>query len=346
MTGTVFVGAGYWDQAPDGIRTNGLFRLAPDGGWRSVTAGLPDAVEVRSLAERGGRLYAGTQDGPYRSDDGGESWASLDMPGLERVVWSILPLGEDVLYVGTTGNTILRSDDDGATWRTLNVPPPPGAVRMGFPMRVIRFAADAANPDEIYAGFEVGGVMRSLDGGETWTDCSTGLLDLAGEDRFKSRIGSDTEDEGMLDIHALAVSPTHPGTVILANRMGLFRSSDKGQSWTPMDIGRYSPLTYARDVQVFPHDPETLLGAFSVSANSEAGSLYRSGDFGESWTRFDHDVAINSTLMTLAVSPETPERVWCAARRGQVFGTEDGGETWREHPLPDGVQGVYAITCV
>jgi hypothetical protein len=26
-----------------------------------------------------------------------------------------------------------------------------------------------------------------------------------------------------------------------------------------------------------------------------------------------------------------------------VFGTEDGGKSWREHPLPDGVEGVYAL---
>ena len=49
--------------------------------------------------------------------------------------------------------------------------------------------------------------------------------------------------------------------------------------------------------------------------------------------------------MTLAASAQTPERVYCAARRGQVFGTEDGGESWQAFPLPDGVEGVYAIAC-
>ncbi len=148
-----------------------------------------------------------------------------------------------------------------------------------------------------------------------------------------------------MDTHALAVSPSLPGTVFLANRMGLFRSPDRGETWLPMDIGRFSDLTYARDLKVFPHDPHTFLAALSDSAGGNAGSLYRSPDLGETWSRFDHDVSIDSTLMTLAASARTPERIYCAARRGQVFGTEDGGVSWQAFPLPDGVEGVYAIAC-
>ena len=35
---------------------------------------------------------------------------------------------------------------------------------------------------------------------------------------------------------------------------------------------------------------------------------------------------------------------YCAARRGQVFGTEDGGKSWQTYPLP--AEGVYALSCV
>jgi photosystem II stability/assembly factor-like uncharacterized protein len=112
-----------------------------------------------------------------------------------------------------------------------------------------------------------------------------------------------------------------------------------------MEIGRFSELTYARDVKVFPHDHRTLLGAFSIAAVSDAGSLYRSQDLGESWSRFDHGVSIESTLMIIAASATSADRVYCAARRGQVFGTEDGGASWQTYPLPSGVEGVYALAC-
>jgi photosystem II stability/assembly factor-like uncharacterized protein len=113
--------------------------------------------------------------------------------------------------------------------------------------------------------------------------------------------------------------------------------------WQEMNIGRFSPLTYARDVKVSRHDPRTMYAALSVAAVSDQGSLYRSRDLGESWQRFDHGVAMKSTLMIIAESPADPARIYCATRKGQVFGTEDGGRRWREYRLPDGVEGVYGL---
>ena len=69
---------------------------------------------------------------------------------------------------------------------------------MGFDTRLIRMAIDPSNPEELYAGVEVGGLMRSLDGGETWTDCSNHLVKLAEQSHLKSQIGSDTDIEGMM----------------------------------------------------------------------------------------------------------------------------------------------------
>jgi len=240
---------------------------------------------------------------------------------------------------------VYRSEDGGGQWRRLTVPRnPDGLCVMGFPTRMIRLAIDPTNPDELYAGVEVGGLVRSLDGGTTWTDCNAPLLELATQERYTQKHGPRRASEGMMDTHALAISAAQPGTVFLANRLGVFRSDDKGASWSDMDIGRFSPLTYARDVKVFPHDAHTLLGAFSIAAVSDAGSLYRSPDLGATWMRFDHDVSIDSTLMIIAASAQSPARVYCAARRGQVFGTEDGGRSWQTYPLP--AEGVYALSCV
>jgi hypothetical protein len=49
--------------------------------------------------------------------------------------------------------------------------------------------------------------------------------------------------------------------------------------------------------------------------------------------------------MAVALHPDDPDIVYYAARQGQVFGTEDGGGTWREHAMPVGCKGVYAIAC-
>jgi len=345
----VYVGAAGAPATGSGPQMQGAYRLdVASGKWLRLDGGLPRDVEVRSIVSQPGALgivYAGSQDGLYRSVDGGEHWTKLPLPGKERVVWSILihPKDSNVLYVGTEGTTVYRSSDGGASFSELDIPVPPGAVKMNFPTRVLRFAVAPGSVDEIYAALEVAGVVRSLDGGKTWQECNRNLLEFTKQQRYKSRIGSDTETEGMMDSHALTINPDRPGMVFLANRMGLFQSRDRAITWKDMEIGRFSPLTYARDVQVSPHDPKTMYAALSVAAVSNAGSLYRSENYGETWSRFDSGVSIDSTLMTISASHSNPQRLYCAARRGQVLGTEDGGKSWQSYQLPDGAQGIYSI---
>jgi photosystem II stability/assembly factor-like uncharacterized protein len=123
---------------------------------------------------------------------------------------------------------------------------------MAFPMRVIRLAIDPSNAHHIYAALEVGGVIHSQDGGDTWSDCTPGLLTLAERPHLRSQLGSDTEVEGMMDAHAVTVSAAPSGAVFLANRMGLFRSTDQGESWRELEIWRFSPFAYGRDIPWWP----------------------------------------------------------------------------------------------
>jgi len=331
--------------------TGGLYRRAVgNDGWELLGKGLSEVTHVQSITVHPTNpdiVYLGARSGPYRSTDRGERWERMDFP-RDVEVWSIFvhPGNPRRLYAGTSPVGVYRSEDGGDTWRRLAKVDSPERVRMkSFGCRVMRFAGDLARPDELYAALEVGGAMRSLDGGETWSDCSAGLVELAGQPHLKSKIDSDTDLEGMLDGHALCVSSARPGTVFLAVRMGLFRSADRGGTWQDMRVGRFSPLTYGRDVRVSPHDPRVMYACLSPAARSEDGSLYRSQDVGETWTRFDHGVKADRTMMAVALHPRDPDQVYCASRSGQVFGTEDGGRTWRADRLPPGVGEVYAIAC-
>jgi photosystem II stability/assembly factor-like uncharacterized protein len=346
----IYAGAASWISGTSDYPA-GIFRRPVAGGpWESVGKGLPEKAEVRAIAAHPHDptvMYAGTQDGPYRSTDGGASWQRLGFPDPAMVVWSFLfrPGDPRTMYLGTSPAAVYRSRDGGDTWQRLSGMKPAPRIEMGFPLRVIRLAADPSRPDDVYAGLEVGGVMRSADGGDTWTDCSAELVRLAQRPHLKSRIGSDSENEGMLDSHALCLSAAAPGTVFLAVRMGLFRSADRGATWEDLEIGRFSPLTYARDIKVAPSDPRVLYSCLSPAARSEDGSLYRSDDLGQSWRRFDHGVKAQSTMMAVALDPRNPDNVFCASRSGQVFGTRDGGRTWEETPLPPGIQDTYALSC-
>jgi photosystem II stability/assembly factor-like uncharacterized protein len=340
---TVFVGAGQWTSGTLG----GLFRREAGGDrWERLTKGLPEPLAVQALAvhpAQPGVVHAGTQDGPYRSADGGARWERADFP-RDVQVWSILvdPRDPRVVWAGTSPVGVWRSADGGETWRRL-----PNAVQrerltMAFSCRVMRLAAE---PGALYAALEVAGVMRSLDDGEHWEDCAEGLVALAERPHLRSRLQSDSEAEGMLDAHALCVSPAAPGRVVLAVRMGLFVSEARGMGWRDLEIGRVSPLTYARDVRVSPHDPRVLFACLSPAARSEDGSVWRSPDLGATWTRFDRGVRARATMMAVAPHPANADEVWCVSRCGQVFGTRDGGRTWEESRLPDGVDDVYAVAC-
>ena len=344
----IFAAAGH--AARQGFR-GGLFRTtADDGVWEELENGLPDLVETHALAVHPHEpdvIYAGTQDGPYRSIDGGNRWERPGFPRGAAMVWSLAfhPTRPEVMYCGTAPVNLYRSEDGGDNWEKLPAAQSPEHCRMGFPTRTIAIAVDPSRPDDLYAALEVSGVMRSADGGESWTDLSQSLIDLSGRPHLKSRIGSDQDSEGMLDSHALVVSAAQPASPILAVRMGLFQSRDRGESWRDMEVGRHSPLTYCRDVVVSPHDPRVLYACLSPAARSNDGMLYRSADLGETWRRFDHGVKAEGTMMAAAVHRSDPGKVYCISRCGQVFGTEDAGKSWREYRLPEDVGDAYKVVC-
>ncbi len=249
------------------------------------------------------------------------------------------------MLAGGSPVSIYRSNDAGETWTRQAEPRLPDRGKAPFAVRVMRFARHPAKANEIYAALEIGGVMRSTDGGETWGDSSDNLIRLSvDEPRLRSKIVSDTEAEGMLDGHAICMSAADPDSVILAVRMGLFRSRDQGNSWEDLRVDRFSPFTYGRDVKVSPQDASTLYACLSVAASSKDGALYRSRDLGGSWQRFDK-VKPHGTLMSVALHHGDAKQVYIAARYGEVFGTADGGDSWRETPLPAGVQHIYALAC-
>ncbi len=327
--------------------TGGVFRSNGDGAWQRLNSLPNDRVHAVTVhPDDHAVVYAGTEGGLYRSRDRGDRWERLAVSPEAGQVWALFvhPSDHQVLYAGTSPVGVWRSEDGGESWRQLHGALQPDRVKMEFPCRVMRFAGTAANPNALYAALEVGGVMRTTDGGETWEDCCSGLLGLAERPHLKSQIQSDTDAEGMLDAHAIAVSPADPDGVLLAVRMGLFRGK-QAMDWVDMEVGRHSPLTYARDVRVSPQDPKVLYACLSPAARSHDGSVYRSPDLGKTWSRFDHGVKAEATMMALALHPQDSAQVHCVSRCGQVFSTTDTGNSWRETRLPDGVKDAYAIAC-
>src|SRR5262249_35511997 len=242
------------ETAPGRSVQSGLFRMAGgDDRWESAARGRRDGPARGAIATHPvepDTVCVGTQHGVYRSADGGESWAKLDVPDHGTPVWSILfhPRNPDVLYAGYENCEIFRSEDGGKRWHQLPVSvrfPEVTVARGSNPAkRVLKLAVNLANPSELYGAIEVGGVIRSVDGGEHWENMSHGQY-----------LNDDT-----VDMHGVLIGRWRPGTIFAISRAGLFQSTDKGEHWASARLDPLNPKgqTYCRDIREVPGDPRNI----------------------------------------------------------------------------------------
>jgi photosystem II stability/assembly factor-like uncharacterized protein len=222
------------------------------------------------------------------------------------------------------GSNLYTSEDNGRTWQPfpalLDVPSQP---TWSFPPRpstshvrwITLHPADVAT---IYVGIELGGVMRTRDGGQTWDDRKPG---------------------SQPDPHALATHPGAPDRVYEAAGGGGARSDDAGDTWYPFDAGM--DRHYAWGIAVDSADPDLWYVSAAPgprdahSANgSAAAMLYRSRG-GSTWeplgTPGGQPLSRPNPAMPYALlAPrDTPNGLIAGMDRGDLLITTDAGESWR-----------------
>jgi photosystem II stability/assembly factor-like uncharacterized protein len=184
---------------------------SPDRGetWSRSGAGL-EGRPVLALAidprRRAGVLWAGTAGGIFHSTDAGATWRKVDSLVARRLL--VDPTRRHTLLAVNEG--VFRSTDAGRSWQRLPT---------------VRYAQSLAidartTPGTLYAGTSYSSVLKSTDGGDTWSSAGGALSRLA-------------------EVVELAVDGwTTPGTVYAGlSGMGVYRSSDGGESWLA-DEGR------------------------------------------------------------------------------------------------------------
>ena len=174
----------------------------------------------------------------HRSSDGGRTWIDCALP--EPGVFSLaVSVADGAVYAGTEPSRLFRSDDGGTSWRELEaLLELPSRPTWSFPPRPwtshVRWIAPSPHkPDLLLVGIELGGLMRSSDGGASWQDHRPGAQP---------------------DVHSLAWHPRVPGRAYEAGGGGAAFSADGGKSWQPADEGRDRHYTWS--VAVDPDDPE------------------------------------------------------------------------------------------
>jgi photosystem II stability/assembly factor-like uncharacterized protein len=248
---------------------SGVARAARSGaGWRLTRRAL-EGREMTSIERRDGSLIAGSREGTAWSEDGGATWQDvLDGLDIRYVRW--LAVRDDRVLAGTEPAEIFYTEDhawhacpevanlrDRFKW-FLPYSPEAGCVR-GF----------AFHGDRGYAAVEVGGVLRTDDGGGHWR--------LARGSSGEPVFGAPPAGSVHADVHSVAVHPSSPDLVFAATAGGFFRSHDGGDTWSVSHEG-----SYCRAFWVDPQDPDhVILGpADDVSRN---GRIEETRDGGRTW---------------------------------------------------------------
>ena len=236
------------------MQGKGVFVI--DLAERSVVSGLHDCIVVAPGPDNGETFFAGTDKGQYKSIDGGRNW---QLKGLEQYkIFSLAfhPSDPKTIYAGTEPALLFRSSDGGETWTELDgVRKLPGRSKWCYPAppyiaHIKGIAIHPEDPEVMYCSIEEGGVIQSLDAGESWRYVSKGEAETF---RPVSRVTGVYQD-----CHVVRISPHDPDSLFLTTGDGLYRSDDCGKSWRRIDRG-YRMKKYFGSVVLHPARSESHL---------------------------------------------------------------------------------------
>lgn len=275
-------------------------------------------------------VYVGLREGGVcRSVDGGRIWVDCRLP--EPGVFSLAVSAADgAVYAGTEPSRLFRSDDRGESWAELEaLLELPSRPSWSFPPRpwtshVRWIAPSPSDADLLLVGIELGGLMRSTDGGQTWQDHRPGAQP---------------------DVHSLAWHPD-AGHAYEAGGGGAAFSTDAGESWQSADEGRDRHYTWS--VTVDPIDPDcwyvsASTGSFAAHGRRDPQAhIYRRRD-AESWQPLTGGLPEPLPAMPYALLA-TDGRLFAGLADGQLWESRDQGDNWT--PLQLGGAALDALLAV
>jgi len=246
----------------------------------------------------------------FKTIDGGAHWDSRVSPDRSGCILSGLivmdPTDPKTLYADESdfldgGGWLVKTTDGGSTWKTI------WDWQRGKEFAFNALVIDPANPATLYAGSDdeyfsapaVGGLLKSLDGGASWS--KTGL--------------------GGTAISALAMDPTNSNTLYAATEnfyirpkgfLGLFKSTDGGVSWVAIAKGlegvaasRFRLTSLAID----PADSNTIYAA------TAGGGIFRTSNGGVTWSPFNDGLG-NVDVRVLAFANGGAKTLYAGTGRG------------------------------
>jgi len=266
----------------------GVLRSTDSGAsWNAVTPGIAGAWVVRFDPQQLATAYAGTQTGGFlKTTDDGKSWAPQNQ-GLPLDVRSIDVLGATIV-VGTSLG-VYDSTDGASTWHALGL--------QDLDVSSVALLAKSS-------GFSV---FAGADNGAAGAGYLLESEDLTGSWRvMKGGFPSDAT------IATIAVAGTPSGgadrPVVAGTSQGLFRSDDRGVSWSPLNG---LPTADFNLVVFNPANADQLYAG--SDADQGNGGVFRSLDRGASWSTLGSGLPVRPRITALALQALNPTQVVAAA---------------------------------
>ena len=236
-------GGGVWKSTDAGTNwinvSDGFFGTGSVGAI-AVSESDPNILYV-GMGESPIRGNVSHGDGVYKSMDAGKTWKRIGLEDSRHIArLRVHPKNPDLVYAAVLGHIfgpheqrgVYRSKDGGKTWeRILYKHDRTGAIDL---------ILDPSNPNVMYAGmWEVkrtpyslesggknGGLFKSTDGGDTWTELT------------RNPGGPKGENIGKIGVTVSPVNPERVWAIVEAEDGGVFRSDDGGKNWTKVNEAR------------------------------------------------------------------------------------------------------------
>lgn len=270
---------------------------------------------------RPGGVFAGTQgSGVYRSVDAGRTWEKLGLEGKQIRSLAASPVEPGLVWAGTKPPALFVSRDSGQRWSDVEAfrrvkshrlwfspAEPPGLS--GY---VQALAASPTDPDVVLAGIEVGGVLRTEDGGSTWSRGRGAIIDCH-----------------TLAFHATDGRHAYQGGAGLKGAAAV--STDAGRTWESTREGM--DRRYGWAVAADPRRPDIVYASAAAGPRSHAGRsqahvFRREGD--GPWVKLAGGLPdpLDHMPYALVTDPEGPGNLYLGLSNGDIWHTLDHGDSW------------------
>jgi photosystem II stability/assembly factor-like uncharacterized protein len=270
-----------------------------------------------------------------------------DHNGIDRTDWypvggcesgyiAPYPKDADIVYAGCYGGHITRLNKHTGEEAEVNAWPlnPIGAGAADLKYRFQWTAPIVISPfnrDVIYHGSQM--VMKSTDHGMTWTEISP---DLTRNDKSKQQSagGPITQDNTSVEyydvVFTIVESPLQKDLIWAGTDDGLIHiTQDGGKNWsnvTPKGIPDWSRISL---IEASPFDAGSAYAAVERhELDDSAPYIYKTTDFGKSWTRIEGDLPAKAFVHAVREDPKRKGLLFAATEQG-VFFSPDNGAHWR-----------------